>query len=96
MQKRASSRYNRGHALTMPGCNDAHRRKLVKKSEECDTLLKECDRRNALIAGLTADKDRAEAAATAAKAKLRKLSAQDGPGSGPHIPAVDASKVRAV
>jgi hypothetical protein len=65
----------------------------VKKSEECDTLLKECDRRNALIAGLTADKYRAEAAAAAAKAKLRKLSTQDGPGSGPHIPAVDASKV---
>jgi hypothetical protein len=67
------------------------RRKLVKKGEECDNLLKECDRRNTLIAGLTADRDKAAAAAAAAQAKLRKQG-QDA-AAGPPIPAVDASKV---
>jgi hypothetical protein len=70
----------------------ACRRKLAKKSEECDTLLKECDRRNTLIAGLTADRDKAAASAAAAQAKLRKLSSESA--AGQHIPAVDASKVR--
>jgi hypothetical protein len=69
------------------------RRKLAKKSEECDNLLKECDRRNTLIAGLTADRDKAAANAAAAQAKLRKA-ALDNATAGPHIPAVDASKVR--
>lgn len=67
------------------------RRKLAKKSDECDNLLKEYDRRNTLISGLTADRDKAAANAAAAQAKLRKLASEAA--AGPHIPAVDASKV---
>lgn len=63
----------------------------MKKGDECDTLLKECDRRNTLIAALTADKDKAAAAAAAAQAKLRKLGQEAA--AGPPIAAVDASKV---
>ena len=68
------------------------RRKLAKKSEECDTLLKECERRNTLIASLTADRDTAAVSAAAAQAKLRKLASQEA-SAGPLLPAVDASKV---
>lgn len=76
-------------------CAAAHcRRKLAKKSEECDNLLKECDRRNTLIAGLTADRDKAAANAAAAQAKLRKATAENAT-AGPRIPAVDAFKVGA-
>lgn len=72
------------------------RRRLAKKSEECDNLLKECERRDALISGLTADRDKAAVVLAAAQAKLRKLSSQqDTPSSAAtHGPAVDATKVR--
>jgi len=68
------------------------RRKLASKVEDCDNLLTECDRRNTLIAGLTADRDKAAAAAAAAQAKLRKL-VRDEEASGPPKAAVDASMV---
>lgn len=68
------------------------RRKLASKVEDCDNLLKECERRNTLIAGLTADRDKAAAAAAAAQAKLQKL-VRDEEAAGPPKAAVDASMV---
>lgn len=69
------------------------RHKLAKKADECDALSKECERRSALVAALTGDRERLAASLAAAQAKARKL-AQDAAGSGPLPPRADASLLK--
>jgi hypothetical protein len=70
------------------------RKKLASKREECEGLLRECERRSTIVAGLTADKGRLAAALAAAQSRLLKFaSEQEGASAAGSGPTVDASKV---
>jgi peptidoglycan hydrolase CwlO-like protein len=52
----------------------ACRKKLAKKTEELESLQKECDRRSTLLGSITAEKEKLAAALAATQAKLRRVS----------------------
>jgi hypothetical protein len=68
------------------------RKRLSKKSEECDELRKEAERQAALVGSLQHDRERAVAALEAAKERLKRA-AEQGAQQMPPGWAVDASKV---
>lgn len=71
------------------------RKKLQKKSEDLESLQKECDRRNALVTALTAEKERAAVSLAAAQAKIKRLSQEAATSAAAPVYQADAAKVRA-
>jgi hypothetical protein len=71
------------------------RKRLAKKTEECEALKKDAERHTSLVASLQHDRERAAAALAAAKERLKRVTEEGAVAVAPVAWAADAAKVRA-